>query len=134
MKEASGNDETGAPIHELPPAHSATRLIEDAILVIGNLTLRPFDNRACWNDVDLGLTLGEYNVVHLLASKAGQYRTYRAIYDRMHYEGFMAGSGTDGYRQNVRSVIKRIRNKCRAIDPTFDGIETYTGFGYRWKE
>jgi hypothetical protein len=43
---------------------------------------------------------------------------------------FIAGSGTDGFRANVRSAIKRIRNKFRACDPTFDEIENYTGFGY----
>ena len=63
----------------------------------------------------------------------GRYVTYRAIYDGLHYEGFIAGSGADGYRGNVRSAIKRIRNKFRSFDPTFDEIENYTGFGYRWK-
>jgi len=58
--------------------------------------------------------------------------TYRAIYDRLHYEGFIAGSGNDGYRANVRSVIKRIRNKFRDLDPTFAEIENYSSFGYCW--
>ena len=60
--------------------------------------------------------------------------TYRAIYDRLQYKGFIAGSGGDGYRMNVRSAIKRIRNKFRDFDPTFDEIENYPGFGYRWKQ
>src|ERR1700682_5784491 len=89
--------------------------------------------RACWNQVDVDLTLGEYNIVHLLASKAGSFVTYRAVYDRLRHEGFIAGYGADGYRANVRSAIKRIRNKFRALDPTFDKIENYTGFGYCWK-
>ena len=100
----------------------------------GKLLLRPDIGRACWKGVDVGLTLGEYNIVHLLASNAGQYVTYRAIYDRMHYEGFIAGSGADGYRGNVRSFIKRIRNRFGALDPTFDEIENYFGFGYCWKK
>jgi two-component system response regulator ChvI len=100
----------------------------------GELLLRPDIGRACWKDVDVGLTLGEYNIVHLLVSNAGRYVTYRAIYDRLTYEGFIAGSGEDGYRGNVRSAIKRIRNKLRACDPTFDRIENYTGFGYCWEK
>jgi two-component system, OmpR family, response regulator ChvI len=64
----------------------------------------------------------------------GQYRTYRTIYDRLHYVGFIAGSGNDGYRANVRTVIKRIRNKFRALDPAFDEIESYSGFGYCWRK
>jgi two-component system, OmpR family, response regulator ChvI len=100
----------------------------------GKLLLRPDISRAYWKGVDVGLTLGEYKIVHLLASNAGRYVTYRAIYDRLHYEGFVAGSGADGYRMNVRSAIKRIRNRFRALDPTFDETENYAGFGYRWKK
>jgi two-component system response regulator ChvI len=98
----------------------------------GKLLLRPDISRAYWKGVDVGLTLGEYKIAHLLASNAGQYVTYRAIYDRLHYEGFIAGSGADGYRMNVRSAIKRIRNRFRALDPTFDETENYQGFGYCW--
>jgi two-component system, OmpR family, response regulator ChvI len=46
----------------------------------------------------------------------------------------MAGNGADGYRANVRSAIKRIRNKFRDVDPTFDKIENYAGFGYCWRK
>jgi two-component system response regulator ChvI len=90
--------------------------------------------RAYWNQVDVDLTLGEYNIVHLLASKAGSFVTYRAVYDRLRHEGFIAGDGVNGYRANVRSAIKRIRNKFRDFDPTFDKIENYTGFGYCWRK
>jgi two-component system response regulator ChvI len=103
-------------------------------LACGKLLLRPQTSRAFWNGVDVGLTLGEYNIVRLLASNVGRYVTYRAIYDRLHYEGFIAGTGDDGYRANVRTAIKRIRNKFRSCDPAFDEIENYTGFGYCWRK
>ena len=102
----------------------------DRSMICGKLLLRPNVSRACWMDADLYLTLGEYNILHLLASNVGRYVTYRAIYDRLHYEGFIA----DGYRDNVRSAIRRIRNKFRSIDPTFDKIENYSGFGYCWRK
>jgi two-component system response regulator ChvI len=100
----------------------------------GKLLPRPDISRAYWKDADLDLTLGEYNILHLLASNVGRYVTHRAIYDRLRYEGFIAGSRADGYRSNVRSAIKRLRNKFRSIDPTFDKIECYSGFGYCWKK
>jgi two-component system, OmpR family, response regulator ChvI len=103
-------------------------------MICGKLLLRPDVGRIYWKDVDLNVTLGEYNIVYLLASNVGRYVTYRAIYDRLHYEGFIAGDGADGYRGNVRSAIKRIRNKFRGFDPTFDEIENYNGFGYCWKK
>jgi two-component system, OmpR family, response regulator ChvI len=82
--------------------------------------------------MDVGLTIGEYKIVQLMASNAGSYVTYRAIYDRMTYEGFIAGVGNIGYRTNVRSAIRHIRNKFRECDPVFVEIENYVGFGYCW--
>jgi two-component system response regulator ChvI len=65
-------------------------------------------------------------------SNVGRYATYRAMYDRLRYQGFIAGEGNDGYRANVRSAVKRIRSKFRALEPTFAEIENYTAFGYCW--
>ena len=83
----------------------------------GKLLLRPDIGRAYWKDVDVGLTLGEYNIVHLLASNAGRYVTFRAIYDRLHYEGFIAGGGADGYRANVRSVDQAYPEQVPQLRP-----------------
>jgi two-component system, OmpR family, response regulator ChvI len=80
----------------------------------------------------VGLTLIEYNIVHFLASNGGRWVTYRAIYDQVHYDGFIAGGGKDGYRTNVRGIIKRIRKKFLQHDETFAEIENFIGFGYRW--
>ena len=104
----------------------------DKFMACGRLLLKPEISRAYWNGVDVGLTMGEYKIVHLLATSAGRYITYRTIYDRLTYEGFIAGVGNTGYRANVRSAIRRIRNKFRACDPAFVEIENYTGFGYCW--
>ena|ERR1700730_3415692 len=65
---------TPKPVAALPTA---------SLVVCGKLILNLNVGRASWNDRDLGLTLGEYNIVHLLASNAGRWVTYRAIYDRV---------------------------------------------------
>jgi two-component system response regulator ChvI len=104
----------------------------EEVLHCGRLLLKPRISRAFWNDIDVNLTLTEFNIVRLLASNIGNHVTYRAVYDCMHHVGFIAGSGEHGYRTNVRSSIKRIRNKFRVVDATFDGIENYPSFGYRW--
>jgi two-component system response regulator ChvI len=103
-----------------------------SLVVCGKLVLNPNVSRAYWNDGDVGLTLGEYNIVHLLVSNPGCRVTYRAIYDQVHYEGFIGGSGEDGYRINVRGIIKRIRKKFLQCDETFAEIDNVVGFGYRW--
>jgi two-component system, OmpR family, response regulator ChvI len=99
----------------------------------GRLMLKPRVSQAFWDEIALDLSVSEFNTVRMLVCKAGNHVTYRAIYDCMHHVGFIAGSGEHGYRVNVRSSIKRIRNKFRLIDPEFAEIETYALFGYRWR-
>jgi two-component system response regulator ChvI len=67
-----------------------------------------------------------------LALKPGEDLSYRELYDLVHGKDFLAGSGADGYRANVRTFIKRIRKKFRDVDTDFDQIHNYAGFGYRW--
>ena len=99
----------------------------------GALVLHTDMARAYWNGVDVELTLTEFKIVFLLVSRAGEYVTYRSVYDCVRYTGFVAGNGEDGFRTNVRSSIKRIRNKFRQFDDGFADIENYPAFGYRWR-
>jgi two-component system response regulator ChvI len=102
-------------------------------LEVGELTLYPETCRARWQNQEVGLTICEFRIVQKLASRRGVDFTYRDIYDVVHGEGFWAGDGDDGFRINVRSLIKRIRQKFRAIDEEFELIENYPGYGYRWR-
>jgi two-component system response regulator ChvI len=102
-------------------------------LQCGKLLLRADVSRAYWNGSDVDLTVTEFRIVYSLVARGNEYVTYRSIYDCVHHAGFVAGSGEDGYRTNVRSSIRRIRNKFRAFDNEFEEIENYPGFGYRWR-
>jgi two-component system response regulator ChvI len=102
-------------------------------LGVGDLSLRRRSCRAEWRGQEVALTLTEFRVVEILAAHAGTDLTYREIYDVVHGEGFWAGDGDAGYRVNVRSLIKRIRQKFVSIDPGFQAIENYPGHGYRWR-
>lgn len=113
---------------KLPPEDQ-----REETIAVGDLVLRPKVSRAMWKDEDVNLTVVEFNIVLLLVQQAGEYTTYRSIYDCVHHAGFIAGDGENGYRTNVRSSIKRIRNKFRAIDPGFAEIENFLAFGYRWR-
>ena len=101
-------------------------------LRFGPLELRLDTNRALWAGRGIDLTLTEFKIVVLLAEQAGRDVGYRQIYDLVHGKDFVAGQGSEGYRANVRTFIKRIRKKFRDSDPGFDHIENYAGFGYRW--
>jgi two-component system response regulator ChvI len=99
----------------------------------GRIGLHPDIHRAVWNDSEIDLTLTEFRIVEYLVGRPGHDVRYRELYDIVHGEGFAAGSGDAGFRVNVRSFIKRIRQKFRDIDPEFSQIENYPGFGYRWR-
>jgi two-component system, OmpR family, response regulator ChvI len=116
--------EGGRSAHEPEPTQASLHL--------GRLMLRFDTNRALWAGRAADLTLTEFRIVRLLAEKAGQDVGYREIYDLVHGKDFIAGNGSEGYRANVRTFIKRIRKKFRDVDPGFDHIENYASFGYRW--
>ncbi len=99
---------------------------------LGNLELRLDNSRALWKGKRIDLTLTEFNIVKLMATRPEEDVSYREIYDLVHGKGFLAGYGPSGYRANVRAFIKRIRQKFRVVDAEFDCIENYPGFGYRW--
>ena len=100
----------------------------------GNILLRCDVNRAFWKDEKIDLTLTEFRIVEYLVKRAGQDIRYRELYDIVHGVGFAAGEGEIGFRANVRAFIKRIRQKFRDVDPNFEHIENYPGFGYRWSD
>lgn len=98
----------------------------------GKLELRTDINRAFYDGKRVDLTLTEFQIVSLLANANDVDVSYRQIYDLVRGKDFIAGYGEEGYRVNVRSFIKRIRQKFRDVDDGFSCIENYPGFGYRW--
>lgn len=116
------------------PANAAGAENLGQIFRRGALELRLDVARALWEDTRIDLTLTEFNIVKLMATRAGEDVSYRDLYDLVHGKDFVAGYGPAGYRANVRAFIKRIRHKFRAVDSAFDEIENYPGFGYRWSD
>jgi len=113
-------------------AENKREAVTSKALRCGHLVLELDAGRVSWKETAVDLTVSELKLVALIASNVGRYVPYRQIYDTIHYEGFVAGSGEHGYRANIRSSIKRIRKKFQECDPTFDEIKNYTGFGYCW--
>ena len=100
----------------------------------GPLELRIDIHRAYWNGDQVDLTLSEFAIIKFMVTQSGRDVTYRQIYDIVRGKDFVAGFGSEGFRANVRSFIKRIRKKFRDVDPEFDRIDNYPGFGYRWRD
>ena len=100
--------------------------------------LELLEHHACWRGVRVELTVGEFKVLSDLVAHPSIDRTYRQLYDAVRGEGFVAGHDSEnpaaGFRVNVRNFIRHIRKKFRDIDPGFDRIKLYHGFGYRWSD
>jgi DNA-binding response OmpR family regulator len=120
-----------APVQGVADAAASAPAAEPTLH--GDLRLDFKTCRAYWKEQLVSLTITEFNIVCLFARRIGENLTYREIYDVVHGEGFCAGEGTRGYQTNVRSLIKRIRQKFHASDGTFAAIENHRGFGYRWQ-
>ncbi|HUC18233.1 MAG TPA: winged helix-turn-helix domain-containing protein [Acetobacteraceae bacterium] len=103
-------------------------------LALGGLDLRFDTSRAFWKGRRVDLSLTEFRIVSRLSRSAGSDVSHRELYDIIKGEGFVSGTGKDGYRCNVRAAIKRIRQKFRLVDSAFAAIRNYHGFGYRWDE
>ena len=117
-----------------PRCGGAVAPIAGETLRRGPLELRQDTHRAYWRGAQVELTLSEFAIVRYMAIRSGGDVTYRQIYDVVRGKDFAAGYGSDGFRANVRSFIKRIRKKFRDVDPEFDQIDKYHGFGYRWRD
>lgn len=105
----------------------------EATIRIGALGLDAASRRVQWRGRPVDLTVNEFAMVQALAARAGRDVSYRELYDAGRGKGFHGGAGEDGYRTNVRAAIKRIREKFKAVDPDFEQIGNYPGFGYVWQ-
>ena len=103
------------------------------VIQLGPLELHLDVNRAVWSSQPVDLTLTEFRIVAQLALKSDEDVSFRELYDLVHGKDFVAGRGAEGYRTNVRNFIKIIRKKFRDVDPDFDEVHNFAGFGYRWR-
>lgn len=120
---------SGPKVAGRPPAEGPAAPLDR----YGDLTLDVDANRAQWKGQRVGLSRGEFAIVAYLAQRNGRDVGYRELYDLVRGSGFAAGAGSEGYRANVRTFIRRIRQKFRDLDDEFDEIENFPGFGYRWR-
>jgi len=98
---------------------------DEEVLSRGPLELDMKRLSASWKGVRVELTLTEFWLVHSLARFPGHVKNRAQL---------MRDSNLVVDDDTVTSHVKRLRRKFQAVDPSFDGIETVYGMGYRWKE
>lgn len=99
---------------------------------VGDITVQGDKRAVFWKGQTVPLSKMEIDVVLYLVAKPDVYRTYREIYDVIRGPGFIAGTGVNGFRANVRQIVSRARRKFTKVDPAFPNIENAADHGYRW--
>ncbi|MGB1613012.1 MAG: response regulator, partial [Arenicellales bacterium] len=102
-----------APIPSTTVSVGALELNEDSMLVR-------------WKGQPVSLTLTEFWIIESLTRNPGHVRTYDALSD-VTRQGLVERNTINGY-------IRRIRNKFRELDESFDRIQTVHGTGYKWEQ
>jgi two-component system response regulator ChvI len=97
-------------------------------LTRGRLTMDTGRHRVSWDGKDVQLTVTEFLILEALAVRPGFVKSRDQLMDAAYHDDVYVDDRT------IDSHIKRLRKKFRAVDPTFEAIETLYGVGYRFDE
>jgi two-component system response regulator ChvI len=98
------------------------------VLERGKLKLDPERHTCHWDNKNVTLTVTEFLILHSLAQRPGVVKSRDALMDAAYEDQVYVDDRT------IDSHIKRLRKKFKAVDDSFDVIETLYGVGYRFKE
>ena len=98
------------------------------VLERGKLKMDPERHTCVWNDGPVTLTVTEFLILQSLAQRPGVVKSRDALMDAAYDDQVYFDDRT------IDSHIKRLRKKFKAVDQSFDVIETLYGVGYRFKE
>jgi two-component system response regulator ChvI len=94
----------------------------------GQLCMDPERYACTWKGNPVALTVTEFSILQALASRPGVVKSRDALMDAAYDDQVYVDDRT------IDSHIKRLRRKLKAIDGSFDMIDTLYGVGYRFKE
>jgi DNA-binding response OmpR family regulator len=101
---------------------------EEELLAAGPLELDLRRYTARLGSVVVPLTVTEFMILRAMVRHPGHVKTRLQL--------MQEGYPHDAYvsERTIDSHIKRLRQKLNAVDPSFDGIQTVYGLGYRFAE
>ena len=88
----------------------------------------PERHTCTWKGEPVTLTVTEFLILQALAARPGVVKSRDALMDAAYDDQVYVDDRT------IDSHIKRLRKKFKAVDTSFDVIETLYGVGYRFKE
>lgn len=95
----------------------------DHIFIAGDLKIHQERKQVFWKDQLIDLTLTEFWLLHALAKIPGHVKSHDQLMD---------AANVVVTNNAITAHIRRIRDKFREVDSTFDSIRTEYGMGYRW--
>ena len=101
---------------------------EQAEIERGRLVMDPARHRVKWDGRDVTLTVTEFMILEALAQRPGVVKSRNQLMDVAYQDDIYVDDRT------IDSHIKRMRRKFRAVDDSFNSIETLYGVGYRFAE
>ena len=93
----------------------------------GHLHLDHERHDCLWKNRAVNLTVTEFLIIDALAQRPGVVKSRDSLMDAAYDDQIYVDDRT------IDSHIKRLRRKFRAVDASFDAIETLYGVGYRYK-
>ena len=93
----------------------------------GHLHLDHERHDCLWKNQPVNLTVTEFLIIDALAQRPGVVKSRDSLMDAASDDQIYVDDRT------IDSHIKRLRRKFRAVDASFDAIETLYGVGYRYK-
>jgi two-component system response regulator ChvI len=101
---------------------------EERILETGPLRLDLRRYQAAWKGAPLALTVTELTLLHALVRHPGHVKTRNQLLEEAYPHDAYVSDRT------IDSHVKRLRRKLEEADPSFEGIETVYGLGYRFRQ
>lgn len=98
------------------------------VLERGHLAMDQERHTSTWKGKPVTLTVTEFLILFALAQRPGVVKSRDSLMDAAYDDQVYVDDRT------IDSHIKRLRKKFKAVDDTFDMIETLYGVGYRFRE
>ena len=111
-----------APVEDVPGEAEIPQIVR------GRLHMDPARHRVTWDGRDVTLTVTEFMILEALAQRPGVVKSRNQLMDVAYQDDIYVDDRT------IDSHIKRMRRKFRAVDDSFNAIETLYGVGYRFAE
>ena len=102
--------------------------METRVIERGKLAMDPERHACTWDSSPVTLTVTEFLILQALVYRPDIVKSREVLIDAA-YDNKAYGSD-----RTIDSHIKRLRKKFKAVDDSFDAIETLYGIGYRFND